>query len=147
MLTWRHVYRTPLGPTPLSSYAKREYHATVIQSLAENHVSTLEKPSRSRCLIKLFSWIEFEGWATDNWSSAVTSKLYLTKGGEQLATTPPPLVTIIALIPLLTLSTSTESDCLTLSSIPPEPCSPHHPLVDLCVKTALSSVSPLSFPR
>jgi hypothetical protein len=59
MLTWSHVYRTPLRPTPLSSYANREYHATATQSLAENHVSTLEKSSGSRCLIKLFSWIEF----------------------------------------------------------------------------------------
>ena len=54
-----HVYRLPLRPTPLSSHAKREYRATVIQSLAENHVSTLEKSSSSRCLIKLFSWKEF----------------------------------------------------------------------------------------
>jgi hypothetical protein len=54
-----HVYRTPLRPTPLSSYAKREYRATVIRSLAGNHVSTLEKSSSSRCLIKRFSWKEF----------------------------------------------------------------------------------------
>jgi hypothetical protein len=50
---------TPLRPTPLSSYAKRAYRATVIQNSAGNHVSTLEKSSSSRCLIKLFLWIEF----------------------------------------------------------------------------------------